>query len=284
MAEPTAQAKALEARLATIRSFSTAIRKSTLEMVHMANSSHVGSCFSMADVVAVLYADLLRLNPAEPNWPERDRFILSKGHACAVIYAALAERGFFPKSDLERYGADFSVMMAHISHKVPGVEFSTGSLGHGLPFALGKALAGKLAGRCGRVFVCLGDGEMDEGSNWEALLFAAHHRLDNLVAIIDANNLQSLATIQETLALEPLGVKIKAFGCGYAEIDGHDHRQILETLSALPLSPDKPNVVVARTIKGKGVGFMENKVEWHYRSPNSELLLQALADVEKNHA
>ncbi len=259
--------------------FARDLRVHALRMVHRANSSHIGSCFSMADILAVLYSAVLRIDPRNPKLPERDRFVLSKGHAAAGVYAALALRGFITQEELETYGADGSSLMAHVSHKVPGVEFSTGSLGHGLPFGTGKALAARTAGKGWRTFVVLSDGEMDEGSNWEALMFAAHHRLDNLVAVIDYNKLQSLASVAQTLGLEPLSAKLAAFGCGVREVDGHDHAQLIEAFEAVPWMPGKPSVLVAHTTKGKGVSFMENKVEWHYRSPNKDLLAQALAEL-----
>jgi transketolase len=220
------------------------------------------------------------VDPKQAQMATRDRFVLSKGHAAAGVYAALALKGFIPEADLASYGADGSPFMAHISHKVPGVEFSTGSLGHGLPFAVGKALASKKSGANWRVFTVLGDGEMDEGSVWEALMFAAHHQLSNLVAIIDCNNLQSLTTVEATLNIEPLADKIRAFGCAPREIDGHDHAALLELFDRLPFEAGKPNVVIARTTKGKGVSYMENKVEWHYRSPNKELLETALRELK----
>ena len=266
-------------RAATAVDFARRLRAHTLRMVHRANSSHVGSCFSMADILSVLYTDTLHVDPAQPAMPGRDRFILSKGHAAAGVYAALALRGFIPEADLDSYGADGSAFMAHISHKVPGVEFSTGSLGHGLPFAVGKAMAAKKSGAAWRVFAVLGDGEMDEGSVWEALMFSAHHKLDNLVAIIDCNNLQSLTTVEATLNIEPLADKIRAFGGVPVEVDGHDHRALLELFDRIPFEAGKPSIVIARTVKGKGVSYMENKVEWHYRSPDAELLAQALREV-----
>lgn len=260
------------------------IRINVLRMVHKANASHVGSCFSVADIVAVLYGARLNLRPDEPAWPDRDRFILSKGHSAAAIYAALALKGFIPLEELETYGKDGSRLMAHISHKIPGVEFSTGSLGHGLPFATGKALAAQKQGANWRVFALLSDGEMDEGSNWEASMFAAHHGLDKLVAIIDYNKLQSLTTVEKTLGLEPLAAKLQAFGWSVREVDGHDHDQLDQALSSTPWEAGKPSVLIAYTTKGKGVSFMENKVEWHYRSPNQEQLAQALAELESGHA
>ncbi len=257
-----------------------AIRRNALRMVHSAKASHIGSALSIADIVAVLYGGVMKHDPADPRLPDRDRFILSKGHACVAIYAALAARGFFPEAELERYGKDHSNMMSHISHKVPGVEFSTGSLGHGLPFGTGKALAAKRRGMPWRTFVLLSDGEWGEGSNWEACMFAAHHQLDNLVAIIDYNKLQSLRSVAETLALEPLADKLTAFGWGVREVDGHDHAALSQALGTAPWMPGKPSVLIAHTTKGKGVSFMENSVKWHYSNPNDAQLAQALAELE----
>lgn len=255
------------------------IRRHALRMVHAAKASHIGSALSIADIVAVLYGGAMRVDPARPEWAERDRFILSKGHACVAVYAALAARGFFPEADLERYGRDHSELMNHISHKVRGVEFSTGSLGHGLPFGVGKALAAKRVGRAWRTFVILSDGELGEGSNWEAFMFASHHRLDNLVAIVDYNKLQSLTTVAETLALEPLADRLTAFGCGVREVNGHDHAALTDALSSVPWVAGKPSVLIAHTTKGKGVSYMENTVKWHYSSPNDAQLAQALAEL-----
>lgn len=260
------------------------IRVDSLKMVALAKASHIASALSIADIVAVLYTAVLRYNPAQPMMPERDRFILSKGHACVALYAALAETGFFHKDELDTYGYDFSNLMNHVSHKVAGVEFSTGSLGHGLPFGVGKAIAAKKQNKVWRVFVLLSDGELDEGSNWEALMSAAHHKLDNLVAIIDYNKLQSLTTTEKTLGLEPLVDKFMAFGWAVREVDGHDHSKLAYFLSATPWENYKPSILIAHTTKGKGISFMENKVEWHYRSPNSEQLVKALAELEESHA
>lgn len=255
------------------------VRRSSLAMVSRANASHIGSALSIADIVAVLYGDVMRTDPCDPQLRERDRFILSKGHACVAVYAALAALGFFSDDELLDYAKDGSVMMSHISHKVPGVEFSTGALGHGLPFGVGKALAAKKLGQDWRTFVLLSDGELDEGSNWEALMFAAHHRLDNLVAIVDYNKLQSLGSVEETLNLEPLVSKFKAFGCLVKEVDGHDHNSLREALCRTHDNSAKPLVVVAHTTKGKGVTFMENKVEWHYKAPSAEQLELALKEL-----
>jgi transketolase len=255
------------------------IRRDCLRMVHQARSSHIASALSISDLVAVLFTKVMKLNPNSPKYSMRDRLILSKGHACTAIYSALAELGFFERSQLETYGADNSNFMTHISHKVPGVEFSTGSLGHGLPFGVGKSLAAKRKGETWRTFVIMSDGEQDEGSNWEAYMFAAHHKLDNLTAIIDYNKLQSLTTIDQTLRIEPLAAKLTAFGWSVREVDGHDHDALSSALNAVPWSPGKPSILIAHTIKGKGVSFMENRVEWHYRSPNDEQLAAALVEL-----
>ena len=256
------------------------IRGQALRMVTRAKASHIGSALSIADIMAVLYGRALRVSPAAPEHSERDRFILSKGHACVAVYAALAETGFFDPALLETYGADGSMLMAHISHKVPGAEFSTGALGHGLPFGTGKALAAKRKGQAWRTVVLTSDGEWGEGSNWEAALFAAHHGLDNLICILDYNKLQSLKTVDETLRLEPLHSKFDAFGWAVREVDGHDHDVLTEALEGAPWEAGKPMMLIAHTIKGKGVSFMENKVEWHYRNPTPELLEQALAEIK----
>ncbi|MDN4018018.1 transketolase [Zwartia panacis] len=258
------------------------MRVQALQMVHRAKASHIGSALSICDIVAVLYAQTLKLAPREPTAPWRDRFILSKGHACVAVYAALAETGFFPIKDLLTYGQDHSALMNHISHKVLGVEFSTGSLGHGLPFGAGKALAAKRLKQDWRTFVLLSDGELGEGSNWEAMMFAAHHHLNNLVAIVDYNKLQSLTTVDKTLRIEPLADKARAFGWAVHEVDGHDHRALRKLFSQLNLKAGKPSFLIAHTIKGKGVSFMENSVEWHYKSPSTDQLALALGEL--NHA
>jgi transketolase len=256
------------------------IRLLVLHMVYRAKASHVGSCFSIADIVAVLYGSVLNVKPSQPDWIERDRFILSKGHSAAAVYAALALQGFMSEKDLEHYGESGSFLMTHISHKIKGVEFSTGSLGHGLPFATGKAMAAKKDKKSWKTFVLLSDGELDEGSNWEAFMFAAHHKLDNLVAIIDYNKLQSLTTVANTLGLEPLVTKLEAFGWAVKEVDGHSLENIECLLKTAPWISGKPSVLIAHTTKGKGVSFMENKVEWHYKSPNAEQLTQAIQEIE----
>jgi len=249
-------------------------------MTHRAKSSHVGTSLSIADLLAVLYGGALRVDPGRPDAPDRDRFILSKGHGCAALYATLAEGGFFPLEWLDTYCQDGSRLAGHITHYgVPGVEVSTGSLGHGLSIGCGMALAGKREERPYRVFVLLSDGECDEGSTWEAALFAPHHCLDNLVAIVDYNKIQAFGTVKEVLDLEPLADKWRAFRWAVQEIDGHDYSQIDNALTSIPFEPGKPSCIVAHTIKGKGVSFMENQLAWHYKSPNAEQLAQALAEL-----
>lgn len=266
----------------TTEALANKIRKSSLVMVCRAKASHIASALSIADILAVLYGEVMNFDPADQYYKLRDRFILSKGHACVAVYSTLAEVGIIPKEQLQTYGDDFSWLMNHISHKVAGVEFSTGSLGHGLPFGVGKALAAKVRGETWKTFVLLSDGEMDEGSNWEALMFAAHNKLSNLVAIIDYNKLQSLDSVASTLELEPLVDKLRAFGCRVHEINGHDHRLISKALTSV--DHNAPSVIVAHTTKGKGVSFMENRVEWHYKNPNEEQLAMALAELEVIHA
>ena len=262
------------------RGLAQRIRIRSLEMIHRAKSAHAGSSLSMADLLAVLYSGVLRVDPERPAWPDRDRFILSKGHACAALYAVLAERGFFPQAWLDSYYQDGSVLVGHATHKnVPGVEVSTGSLGHGLALAVGMALAASRAGADHRVFALLSDGECDEGSVWEAALFAAHHRLHNLVVVVDYNKIQSLGRVEEVLRLEPLAAKWQAFGWAVIEIDGHDIETIERALTQLPIQPGHPSCVIAHTIKGKGVSFMEDRLLWHYRSPDAEDLANARAEL-----
>ena len=255
------------------------VRIRSLEMVHRARASHIGSALSICDIVAVLYGSVMKVDPKDPAAGDRDRFILSKGHACVAIYGVLAETGFYSAEELLRYGEEGSELMNHISHKVAGVEFSTGSLGHGLPFGVGKSFAAKLSQDSWRTYVVMSDGELGEGSNWEAMLFAAHHKLDNLTAIIDYNKLQSLTTVDETLRVEPLIDKIRSFGWSVTEVNGHDHKSLKEKLENCPWEKGKPSLLIAHTTKGKGVSFMENKVEWHYKSPNDSQLEKAMKEL-----
>ncbi|MDB4365987.1 transketolase [Pirellulales bacterium] len=262
-----------------LRELAKKIRIHVLQMTSNGGSSHIGSAFSMADIVAVLYGSILRIDPTNPECTDRDRFILSKGHAGAAVYAALAEKGFFDKGWLQTHYKNGSKLSGHISHKgIPGVEMSTGSLGHGLPVATGMAIAAKRKKEQHRVFVLLGDGECDEGSNWEAALFASHHRLSNLTVLIDYNKLQSLDSIEQTLALEPLADKWHSFGWDVEEVDGHDVTSLSNTLDTLSPS-HKPRCLICHTVKGKGVSFMENSVLWHYRTARGEEYRAALDEL-----
>jgi len=257
--------------------FSKEIRRQSLKMVCQANASHIGGALSMADILAVLYHEVLNINPQRPKAPNRDRFFLSKGHACASLYATLGLKGFFDLRELDSYAKNESIFLSHVSHKIAGVELSTGSLGHALPVACGVALAAKRQSKKFKIYVILSDGELDEGSNWEAILFAAHHKLSNLTCIIDYNKIQSLGLVAEVINLHPLREKFEAFNWSTDEIDGHNHNEIRDALK------DKfnsgPHCIIANTIKGKGVDYMENKLLWHYKSPTEEQLQQALNQI-----
>ena len=233
----------------------------------------------MADLLAVLYGGTLRVDPRRPDWADRDRFILSKGHGAAILYAALAESGIIPRSWLDRYGEDGGPLPGHVDAGVPGVEISTGSLGHGLSIACGMALAAKRKRRSHRVIALLSDGELDEGSTWEAILFAPQHGLDNLTAIVDYNKIQSLGHVRDVIDLEPLAAKWTAFRWAAREIDGHDHSQIAQALGECPFKVGSPSVIIAHTVKGKGVSFMEGQLAWHYQAPDDAQLVQALTEV-----
>jgi len=275
-----AKQAASASRLMLYRALATRIREHVISMTHRAKAAHVGTSLSMADLLAVLYGGVLRVDPTRSAWPDRDRFILSKGHGCAGLYAVLADRGFFPVEWLEQFYEDGSKLAGHITHTgVPGVDVSTGALGHGLSIGCGMALAAKRDGRPFRVFTLLSDGECDEGSLWEAALFAPHHGLDNLVAIVDFNGIQSLGPVREVLDLDPLGAKWQAFGWAVREIDGHHLQQIEDALASIPFEQGRPSCIVARTVKGKGVSFMENKLLWHYRSPDVDELRRALGEL-----
>ncbi|MEV4347444.1 transketolase [Actinoplanes sp. NPDC049596] len=256
-----------------------AVRRHVLRMTNSGRSSHVGSALSCADILAVLYAEVLQVDPAHPDRPDRDRFIMSKGHAGAALYAVLAERGFFDTRLLTQHYRNGSFLSGHVSHVgIPGVELSTGSLGHGLPVGAGLAWQARRTGKTWRTYVLLGDGECDEGTIWESAMFAAHHRLANLVAIVDWNGLQSMGTTEETLALEPFADKWRSFGWDVAEVDGHDHPLLAR---ALREPHEKPLALLARTVKGKGVSFMENQVLWHYRPPDDTELAGAMSEVAR---
>lgn len=266
--------------LDSLSELSCRLRVQVVKMTARAKSAHVGGNLSMADILAVLYGDVLRVDPTQPDWNARDRFVLSKGHACAGLYAVLAERGFLAPAALESFYCDNALLAGHATHHgVPGIECSTGSLGQGLSIACGLAYAGRVADPSFRVFALLSDGECDEGSTWEAVLFASHHRLSNLTVVIDYNKIQSLGFTAEVLNLDPLAEKWTSFGWHAINVDGHDIEQLQRVLSSVPLQTDRPTCVVAHTVKGKGVSFMENRLLWHYRSPNDEELAAALAEL-----
>ena len=257
------------------------IRRHAVDMTHHGKSSHVASVLSMADIMAVLYGSVLQLDLSNPKHPNRDRFILSKGHAGAGVYASLAERGFFDIALLKQHYQNGSIFSGHVSHKgVPGVELSTGSLGHGLSVGAGMALSAKRRNLDYGVYVVLSDGECDEGSNWEAILFAPHHNLGNLTVTVDYNKIQSLNSVAETLGLEPFTDKWAAFGWHVQSVDGHDHDALRSAYAVARALPDQPSVVIANTIKGNGVSFMENSVLWHYRTPQGKEYEAAVAELE----
>ena len=259
------------------------IRRNGLEMTHLSRGSHIGSVLSVAEIIAVLYARVLNVDPKEPKKPDRDRLILSKGHAGSAVYAALAETGFFPVEQLKTHYANGSILSGHVSHKgVPGVEVSTGSLGHGLGVGTGMALGAKMDGAQWRTYVVLGDGECDEGSVWEAALQAAQYKLDRLIAVVDYNHMQSLATVDETLRLEPFEQKWKDFGWNAVSVDGHDTDALLAAFARARENAGsrKPYVILAHTVKGKGISFMENNILWHYRTPQGEEYEAALKELE----
>lgn len=265
---------------AEVEELARRVRSHCLSMTHRGKSGHVGSMLSMAEIVAVLYARVLRVEPKRPSWPDRDRFVLSKGDAGGAVYAVLGELGFFPTDWFEGYYRDGGKLMGHISHHVPGVEFSTGSLGHGLPIAVGMALAARRAGRTHRVICLVGDGDCDEGSTWEAILFAAQHRLDNLTVILDYNKVQALGHSRDVLDLEPLARKLEDCRWAVREVDGHEVAELEGALRRLPFARGRPSWLTCHTVKGKGVSWMEDTVACHYGSVSDEELARALAEVE----
>jgi transketolase len=247
------------------------LRRLAVRGIGGARRGHVGSAFSVVEVLRVLYDDVLRHDPQRPDWGARDRCILSKGHGCLALYAVLADKGYFPAAELDRFCAPDGILGGHPEKsKVPGVEASTGSLGHGLSIGIGQAIAARYAPEPYRVFVVVGDGESNEGSVWEAALSAAKHRLENLTVIVDYNKHQSYASTREVLDLEPLSAKWAAFGFGATDIDGHDTRQLRRTLGSLPVAGGRPSAVICHTVKGKGITVAENNLEWHHKNRVSD--------------
>jgi transketolase len=256
------------------------IRRNVWRALHAAGGGHVGGAASAADLLAALYFHTLRVRPHEPDWPDRDRFVLSKGHANAALSAVLAQAEFIEDALLDRFYGYESPLGMHPDIKVPGVEMSTGGLGHGLSVGVGMALGARLQGKAFRTYVMLGDGELHEGSNWEAAMCAAHYRLSNLTAIIDANKVSQSAHVADLVGIEPLADKWRAFGWEVREIDGHNMGQVVDALDALPFNPQKPSAIIAHTVKGKGVSFAENTYVWHSNTVNDEIFARALAELE----
>ena len=266
----------------TSQHFANLVRQKCLTLCHKYRASHIGGAYSVADVLAVLYSDVLTYRADDPFWKERDRVFYSKGHACTSLYASLELAGFYSGLD-QQFTVNGSIFTSHVSHKVPGVELSTGSLGHALSVSAGVALAAKRRGCQWKVFTVVSDGELDEGSNWETILFAPHHKLNNLCLIIDYNKIQSFGTVNEVLMLDPLRKKLEAFNWDVYEIDGHDHTQIREVLQKFKQTNDsRPTVIICNTIKGKGISFMENQLAWHYKSPNDDELARGLKELRDN--
>jgi transketolase len=264
-----------ELRLKSVR-----YRKRVLQTIVAAGAGHTGGDLSCLDILTVLYGAILRVSPGTAADPDRDRFVMSKGHSVEALYVVLSDRGFFPPGDLATVGRYGSHYVGHPTRHVRGIEQNTGALGHGLAFGVGTALAARLAGRSYRTVVLVGDGELAEGSNWEASLAAAHHRLENLVVVLDRNELQITGGTESVCALEPLGDKLRAFGYAVREVDGHDHAALLEVFRAAPFEPGRPSLVLARTRKGRGISFMEGEVRWHHRVPKPEELARAMEELE----
>jgi transketolase len=259
-----------------------AVRRRDLQMIYNAKLGHIGGDLSATDILVTLYFAVLHVDPRKPNLPERDRFILSKGHCAGALYTTLAHAGFFPLEELDTFVQPLSRLNGHPDrNKVPGVETNTGPLGHGLPVAVGSALASKLTGATWRVFVLTGDGELQEGSNWEAAMSAAHFQLDNLVVIVDRNRLQQGDWTERTMHLDPLADKWRAFGWSVEEVDGHNYAQLLDVFARAPFESGKPTCIIANTHKGKGVSFMQDKAAWHHKVPNSEEFAAALKELEE---
>ncbi len=271
----------LDARAAHVRARANWMRRRLLKMIVDAGQGHPGGDLSATDIIAALYFDSLRIDPANPNAPDRDRFVMSKGHCTGALYTALAGAGFFPETELETYLQPLSRLNGHPNRTyLPGVETNTGPLGHGFPVAVGIAVAGQIDGADHHVFVLTGDGELQEGSMWEAAMFAAHRGLGNLTVIVDRNGLQQGAPTEDTNSLEPLADKWRAFGWEVVGIDGHDPATILTTLDAARQPRSRPCVIIADTHKGQGVSFMRDQAGWHHGVPNADQYAQAIAELE----
>jgi transketolase len=265
-----------------LRKLASSVRRRDLQTVYNAKLGHVGGEMSATDILVTLFFAVLRVDPERPNDPDRDRFILSKGHSAVALYTTLAHRGFIPMEELDTFARPLSKLNGHPDrNKVPGVETNTGPLGHGLPVAVGAALAAKLQDCSWRVFALTGDGELQEGSNWEAAMSAAHYKLDNLTVIVDRNRLQQGDWTEQTMHLEPLADKWRAFGWSVMEVDGHSILQLLQTFSRIPFEPGKPSCIIAHTHKGQGISFMRDKAAWHHKVPSAEELATALKELKE---
>ncbi|MGJ5818940.1 transketolase [Paludibaculum fermentans] len=268
-------------RIEELERISASIRGRSLRMVHSAKTGHPGGDFSSTDILVSLYFGVMRAGGTWTNAPDRDRFVMSKGHCSGAFYCTLAEAGCFPAEWLDTYMQPLSMLNGHPDrNKLPGVEANTGPLGHGMPIATGMALAARISGASWRTFILTGDGELQEGSNWEAAMTAAHYGLDNLTLIVDRNRIQQGAWTEETIRLEPLADKWRAFGWAVHEVDGHDHAAMLELFGRLPFEKGKPNCVIAHTHKGQGVSFMMDRPEWHHKVPSDAELAAALKELQ----
>lgn len=271
----------MEDKIRRFKEIALRIRRLIIEMICAAKSGHPGGSLSAVEMLTALYFDIMRVDPGNPGWEDRDRFVLSKGHASPVLYATLALRGYFPEEELQRFRKINSMLQGHPDMKgTPGVEMSTGSLGQGLAAANGMALAGKLDRKGYRVYVLLGDGEVQEGMIWEAAMAAAHYKLDNLTAFLDHNGLQIDGPNEEIMKVEPLKAKWEAFGWNVIEIDGHSFEEILDSVEKAKMVKGKPTIIIARTVKGKGVSYMENAVDWHGKAPSKEEAESAVKELE----
>jgi transketolase len=258
---------------------SVAYRRTVLEIIKSSRAGHTGGSLSCVDILNILYNDVMNVRPDNIRDPDRDRYIQSKGHSVEALYAVLSERGFFPRSDLETLNQYQSHYIGHPTRSINGIEQNTGALGHGLSLAVGTALAAKLDGRSYRVFTLLGDGELAEGSSWEASMTASHYKLDNLTVIIDRNRLQITGATEDVNALEPLHAKFEAFGYAVCECDGNNIEDLKQTFDRLPFVQGKPSLIIANTIKGKGISFMEDTVKWHHRVPTDDEYAAALTEL-----
>jgi transketolase len=257
-------------------------RKNILRLMKAGRMGHIGGALSAIDIMTALYFEIMRVDPQNPDWPQRDRFVLSAGHKCLALYATLAEKGFFDSAILDTYGSLCSKLGGHPDmYKVPGVETNTGALGHGLSIAGGMAMGYKMDGLDARVYVVMGDGELAEGSNWEAAAAASHHKLDNLLVFVDRNHLQISGPTVDVMSYEPLDKRWQAFGWSVREIDGHDMKQIVENATDIPFEKGKPSVIIADTVKSKGLSFAENKVDYHYWKATDEDLKIAEQELNK---